>query len=173
MAHSRDEAALDAVFEATRYGHPTRARRAAIAALPLLSDGRAVREHLEKLLDDSDPYLRISVIAALRTLGDAKARRALGRHLEHELDGRVARRAREATRELGQSARDNKRLGDELEKVRGQLVELTMRLSKLEAKTKSTDSDTPKGRGAKGAKSPGRKKTKKKARAAKRKPRPR
>jgi aminopeptidase N len=134
MANSRDEGAVDSVTRATAYGVPTRARRAAVSALPLLSEGRAVREHLENLLDDSDPYLRISAISALRTLGDSKARHALRVHIDRELDGRVARRAREAVRDLGQTASEQKKLGDDLEAVRSQLAELKTRLSKLEAK---------------------------------------
>ncbi|HEY3254260.1 MAG TPA: M1 family aminopeptidase, partial [Polyangiaceae bacterium] len=60
----RDERALPEVLKRTEYGVPTRGRRAAIAALAQISEGRKVREHLEDLLDDKDPHLKIDVVAA-------------------------------------------------------------------------------------------------------------
>lgn len=142
LARTRDESGLDAVFKMTQYGAPTRARRAAIAALPSLSEGRRVREHLEQLLDDPGPHVRISAIGALEELADAKASGALRRHLRLELDGRVSRRAREALRNLSDagSAR-HKKLADEVETLRGELVELKTRLAKLEG-NRRTSGDT-------------------------------
>jgi len=135
MAQLRDDAALPEVMARSRYGIPTRGRRAAVAALVNLSDSRATRRHLEDLLDDADPHFRITVTDALVQLGDPKARGALRRALEHELDGRVVRRLREALRDIGEAgAHDRKRLGDELETLRGELAELKLRLSKAEAK---------------------------------------
>ena len=75
----RDERALPEVLKRTEYGFPTRARRAAIAALAQISEGRKVREHLEDLLDDKDPHLKIDVVAALQSLGDYKSRGPLHR----------------------------------------------------------------------------------------------
>ncbi|MEP7049888.1 MAG: M1 family aminopeptidase [Pseudomonadota bacterium] len=133
----RDERALPEVLKRTQYGFPTRGRRAAISALAQISDGRKVREHLEDLLDDKDPHLKIDVVAALQALGDVKSRSALHRAKERELDGRVVRRLREALRDMGEhkTAAERKRLNDELENVRGELSELKGRLSKLEAGT--------------------------------------
>ena len=130
----RDERALPELLKRTRYGFPTRSRRAAIAALPHISEARKVREHLEDLLDDKDPHLKINVVAALQSLGDPKSRGALHRAKEHELDGRVVRRLREALRDMGdnKTVAERKRLNDELETVRGDLAELKARLSKLE-----------------------------------------
>jgi aminopeptidase N len=135
LAALRDESALPEVLERTRYGFPTRGRRAAIAALAQLSDGRKVREHLEDLLEDKDPHLKIDVVAALQNLGDVKARGALHRAKERELDGRVVRRLREALRDLsdGHTNTERKRVNDELENVRTELSELKARLSKIEA----------------------------------------
>jgi len=135
LAALRDERALPEVLERTRYGFPTRGRRAAIAALAQLSEGRKVREHLEDLLEDKDPHLKIDVVAALQNLGDVKARGALHRAKERELDGRVVRRLREALRDMGDghSGAERKRLNDELETVRSELSELKARLSKIEA----------------------------------------
>jgi len=147
LAALRDEAALPEVIERTRYGVPTRGRRAAIAALAQLSEGRKVREHLEELLEDKDPHLKIDVVAALQSLGDPKARGALHRAKERELDGRVVRRLREALRDMtdGNASADRKRLSDDLETVRNEVSELKARLSKLEAtKSKSNAPEKPK-----------------------------
>jgi aminopeptidase N len=142
LANLRDDDALDEVMARTSYGYPTRGRRAAISALARLGEGRKVRRHLEDLLDDSDPHLRIEVTVALQTLGDTKARAALRRALERELDGRVARRIREALRDLGESgAAERKRVNDELETLKNELVEVTLRLTKLEDKKKPKKSE--------------------------------
>jgi aminopeptidase N len=130
----RDEQALPDVLKRTAYGYPTRGRRAAIAALAQISEGRKVREHLEDLLDDKDPHLKIDVVAALQALGDVKSRGALHRAKERELDGRVVRRLREALRDMGEhkAVAERKRLNDKLDTVRNEVQELKARLSKLE-----------------------------------------
>ncbi len=131
----RDEDAVPVVLERTRYGVPTRGRRAAVAALAALSDTRATRRHLEALLEDADPHFRVAVVNALRSVGDPRARGALRTALEHELDGRVARRIREVLRDLGEGSRaDHKRLSDELEVLRGELAELKGRVAIAEAR---------------------------------------
>ena len=53
---------------------------------------------LEDLLDSADPYLRVDVVRALADLGDPKARGALQRQLDRDLDGRVRRRIREVAK---------------------------------------------------------------------------
>jgi len=130
----RDERALPEILKRTEYGYPTRARRAAIAALAQISEGRKVREHLEDLLDDKDPHLKIDVVAALQFLGDLKSRGPLHRAKERELDGRVIRRLREALRDMGEhkAGAERKRLSEDLDNVRNELSELKARLSKLE-----------------------------------------
>ena len=147
LAALRDESAVEPVMARTRYGIPTRGRRAAIAALAQLSQTRAVREHLELMLEDPDPYLRIDVVRAIQTLGDPKSRGALARQLARELDGRVARRIREVLRDMGDApAKERKRLGDELENVKNELAELKVRLAKLEGpkgKSASRAATTP------------------------------
>ena len=133
LASLRDDEHLETITRFTRYGVPVRGRRAAISAMARVSDTRKTRQELEDLLEDSDPHLRIDVIAALESLGDPKARGALNRALARELDGRVVRRTREALRALGGNAStEQKRLSDELDTVRGELSELKVRLSKLE-----------------------------------------
>ena len=131
----RDDEAVPHVMARTRYGIPSRGRRAAIAALARLSETRRVREHLEDLLDDADPHLRQDVVAALESLGEPRSRAALRRRLEHELDGRVARRIREALRNMSQDGvADRRRVNDEIETLRGELGELKARFAKLEGK---------------------------------------
>jgi aminopeptidase N len=142
FARLGDERAIEAVIERTQYGHPMRARRAALAALPKLAEGRRVREHLITLLDDKDPHVRASVVAALEELGDPKATGALRELESRELEGRVIRRVRTALASLGgDRKRDLRALRDETEKLRGELRDLKTRLSKLEqAGEKSTES---------------------------------
>jgi aminopeptidase N len=145
LAALRDDRALSHVTARTRYGIPTRGRRAAIVALPKLSSDRKVRETLEELLDAADPYLKVDVVRAIVEMGDTKSRGALSRQLERELDGRVRRRIREALRDLGASGkRETERLREELESLRGEHAEMKARIGKLEALV-----STPKESGAK------------------------
>ncbi len=137
-----DERAVNLLIERTKYGHPLRARRAALAALPKLAEGKKVRQHLEGLLDDPDPHLRVSVVGALESLGDTKAQPALRELLERELDGRVIRATKEALSNLGgESKGDLKKLRQETEHLRDELGKLRTRLSKLE-QHEEVDSET-------------------------------
>ena len=132
LANLRDERALPHVIARTRYGVSIRGRRAAILALPKLAGDRKARETLEDLLDQADPYLRVDVVRALAELGDAKARGALHRQLDRDLDGRVRRRIREALRDLGGAGkRETDKLKDELEALRSEHAELKSRLGKI------------------------------------------
>ena len=146
LAALRDEDLLDDVRRYTRYGVPTRGRRAAIAAMAKLSDSRKTREHLQDLLEDEDPHLRIDVVGALESLGDPKARGALNVQLSRELDGRVARRIREALRRMGDSgAAERKRVADEMESLKGELEELKTRLARMEAAKNGNGKEKPDG----------------------------
>jgi aminopeptidase N len=150
LANLRDERAVPHVIARTRYGVGIRGRRAAIMALPKLASDKKARETLEDLLDSTDPYLRVDVVRALGELGDTKARGALHRQLERDLDGRVRRRIREALRDLGGAGkRETDKLKDELEALRSEHAELKSRLGKLEALSSE---------GGKGHKARGRKK---------------
>ena len=134
LANLRDERAVPHVIARTRYGVSTRGRRAAILALPKLAGDRKARETLEEMLESADPYLRVDVVRALGELGDAKARGALHRQLDRDLDGRVRRRIREVLRDLGGAGkRDADRLRDELEALRTEHAELKARVGKLES----------------------------------------
>ena len=109
LAALRDDRALPHLSARTRYGHPPRARRAAIMALPKLASDRKTREAIELLLDDGDPLLRIDVVRALGELGDGKARPALRDRLEIDLDARVRRRIREVVRDLARAEASGRR----------------------------------------------------------------
>ncbi|MCS6898310.1 MAG: M1 family aminopeptidase [Myxococcales bacterium] len=147
LAALRDERAVPHLMARSRYGVPTRARRAAIRALPKIAVDRRTREAIEELLDDPDPYLRIDVVLALGDMGDSKARPALHRALERELDGRVRRRIREVLRDLtGTSRAEQQRLQEEVDRLRSDLQELRLRLAKVEArddKPSSTGTQRP------------------------------
>ena len=133
----RDKRAVEHLLTRTRYGAPNRGRRAAIVALPEISQSRRIRERLEELFDDRDPLLRATVCDALAELGDPKARAAMNRQLQRDLDGRVRRRIREVLRELAaRGERELRRLRDELDQLRRDHGELRARLSKLEERSK-------------------------------------
>ena len=155
LANLRDERAVPHVIARTRYGVPTRGRRAAIMAISKLAEGRKARETLEDMLDGADPYLRVDVVRSLGELGDPKSRGALHRQLDRELDGRVRRRIREVLRDLGGvGKRESDRLKDELESLRGEHSELKSRLGKLEALLAPPHAEAEKKKPAKAAKKP-------------------
>jgi aminopeptidase N len=141
LAQLRSDDAVPEVLARSRYGYPLRGRRAAIQALAALSDSKKTRSHLEDMLEDKDPHLRISVVDALLSFGDAKSRGALRRALDRELDGRVIRRLREALRENTDGASEKKRVSDDLETLRNELAELKARLGRVEATTKPAKAD--------------------------------
>jgi len=112
-------------------GRPTRGRRAAVAALARFTREPVVLRHLEPLLDDADPHLRMEVTAGLLNLGLPEARAVLLAREAIETDGRVLRSLREALREQSASARDSeRRFADQLEELRTKLAELEGRLAR-------------------------------------------
>jgi aminopeptidase N len=133
LASLRDDRALPHLFSRTRYGHPTRIRRAAALAIPKLATDRRAREHLEDLLDDDDPILRMDVVRALVDLGDGRSRGPLRTRGEIDLDARVRRRIREAVRDLGGERRHNDELKEALERLENEQKDLRARLGRLEA----------------------------------------
>ncbi len=135
LAALRDDRALPHLYARTRYGHPSRVRRAAALAIPKLSTDRRAREHLEDLLDDSDPIMRIDVVRALADLGDARSRGPLRARAEVDLDARVRRRIREVVRDLGGERKQTEQLKEDVEKLQTEQLELKTRLSRIEART--------------------------------------
>ena len=134
LASLRDDRALPHLYARTRYGHPSRVRRAAVLAIPKLSTDRRAREHLEDLLDDVDPILRIDVVRALADLGDARSRGPLRARAEVDLDPRVRRRIREVVRDLGGEKKQTDQLKEDVEKLQNEHQELRARLSRIEAR---------------------------------------
>ena len=168
LAALRDERALPHLMSWTKYGRPTRVRRAAIMALPKIDDGRKTREALEDLLTDSDPHLRIDVARALGEIGDVKARGALRDRLEIDLDPRVRRRLRETLRDLGgETKKASDQMKDELDKLQNEHAGLRARVAQLEARlndgksagAKASKPDAPAGHGKKHGKRRGKRAT--------------
>jgi aminopeptidase N len=133
LAALRDDRAAPHLAARVRYGHPARARRAAVLALPKLSTDRKTRETIEELLDDDDPLLRIDVVRALGDLGDPKARSALRERLDTDLDARVRRRIQEVMRDLAEPKRAAD-VRDDLDRLQSEHAELKARMAKLEAR---------------------------------------
>ncbi len=133
LAALRDERALPHLAARSRPGHPQRARRAAVLALPKITGDRKTREGLELLLDDPDPILRMEVVRALGDMGDTRARPALRERLETDLDPRVRRRIREVTRDLTEPRRAADQLREEIERLQVEHSGLKARLARLEA----------------------------------------
>jgi aminopeptidase N len=140
LAALRDDRALPHLYARTRYGHPSRVRRAAALAIPKLSTDRRAREHLEDLLDDADPILRIDVVRALSDLGDARSRGALRARAEVDLDARVRRRIKEVVRDLGGERKQTEQLKEDVEKLQTEHLDLKTRLSRMEARLKDSAS---------------------------------
>jgi aminopeptidase N len=144
LAQLRDDRGAPHVLARTRYGQPTRARRAAIMAVPKLMADRKAREALEDLLDDADPHLRIDVVRALVEMGDTKCRGALRNRLEIDLDARVRRRLREALRDIGEGAKKSvDQLKEELERLQSEHTDMKTRMSVLETKLAGREKPTP------------------------------
>ena len=136
MAALRDERALPHVLARTRYGHPTRVRRAAAVAIPKLSSDRRAREHLEELLDDADPIMRMDVVRALTDLNDARSRNALRTRLDVDLDARVRRRLKETLGVLGTERKRDEQIKDDVEKLLYDHADLKARVAKMEARSR-------------------------------------
>ncbi len=148
LAALRDDRAAPHVLSRLRYGHATRARRAAILAVPKLMSDRRGREALEELLEDDDPHLRIDVVRALTEYGDGKSRPALRGRLEVDLDPRVRRRIREALRDLGGEGKKSlEQLKEELERLQNEHTDLKARLAQIEARV-TGEASSSKGNGS-------------------------
>lgn len=150
LAESRDEAAVPFLLEATAWGRVTQGRRSAVGALAQLMRGRrdrearAVREEIERLLEDVDFRVRSAAVEALAVIGDAAAVVPLRNMTEHELDSRLVRRGREVIRDLQEGSASGEqlsRLRDELEELRATTGQLRDRLETLERDKQDGASD--------------------------------
>ncbi len=139
LAGLKDERALHLLLAKTRYGHPMRTRRAAVASLPKLVHDRRGREILEDLVGDRELDVRLAAVQALLDLGDPRARGALHAQIDVELDARVKRRIREVLRDLGgETKRSLEHLKEDFEKLRDELLELRRAVKKLDPKKSAT-----------------------------------
>ncbi|HEX2573710.1 MAG TPA: M1 family aminopeptidase [Polyangia bacterium] len=143
LGELRDERAFSVALEEAAPGKPPTSRRAALALIATLGDEhpglrRRALEALAGHLTDPDFRVRIAAIEALRTLGDARALAPLARVESADLEPRVRRRAREASRALQEGLRakeQSQALRDELERLREGYDKLRERLFKLETLT--------------------------------------
>ena len=139
----REEAGLEEILAAAKYGSPPQARQVAIGALARLGQYFEARqkelgETIAEFTDDPDFRVRIAAANALSTLRATDQVKALERMAAKELDGRAVRTAREAAAKLrkgGETASEVKALREEFEKLREQNGELRDKLDRLEART--------------------------------------
>ena len=136
---SRDpsEDITDLLLDWTRYGRPSRARRAALSALAEMGEGNKVRLHLEGMLTDRDPHVRGAVLFALGAMKDGRSEGAISDLIDRELDGGVKSRAFQVLKDLAtKGTQDGVRgVKDEQLKLRQELQTMARRLSQLEQKT--------------------------------------
>lgn len=137
-----DPAGLAKIREFAQPGVPVRLRAAALTKLGTLGklaeerERRAIRKDLEEVLEESDFFVSLGVIAGLKELGDPESGAALKRKERIAVDGRIKARARKAAADLAQKAagpKQLKELRDQLDEVRKQNKQLDERLGKLEA----------------------------------------
>jgi aminopeptidase N len=145
-----DEAAYPVVEAAITRKASFQSRRAAVTALGRLAEGtanaRRARERLEAVLADPDFRVRMDASLALAELGDARSISAIERARAGELDGRVKRRFRNAVtqlREKGAAGDKLHKLGEEVERLRGESTRLRERVEKLEARPAGSEPSTP------------------------------
>jgi aminopeptidase N len=132
LATLKSPEALALLIAETQPGRATRIRRSAALALAKLSNERTTREHLEAMLDDAHPHLRMDVAQALGSLEDRAVRPALDRQLRAEQDGRVSRRIREVLRNLDQND-SNRELKERISQLERQLGDVLSRVAILES----------------------------------------
>lgn len=139
----RDERAVPALLGLTSRRSSAAARRSAVGALAELGeDRRDVREALEQMLEERDPYLVPEVLRALGRLKDAASTEAVSRALRSTDDGRVRRAAREALRAL--QAKDG---GDEVRRLRDEVEALRDELRGVRDRVAAITAARPKARG--------------------------
>jgi aminopeptidase N len=150
LGATSDEAAYPVVEAAITRKASFQSRRAAVTALGRLAEGtvnaRRARERLEAVLADPDFRVRMDAALALAELGDARSIAAIERARAAELDGRVKRRFRNAVtqlREKGGAGDKLRKLGDEVDRLRGESTRLRERVEKLEARPASEPSPPP------------------------------
>jgi aminopeptidase N len=140
LVELRDEAGLELVSSAAKYGAPWQSRGLAVGALARLGlyfpdRKKLLGEEIAAYLEDKDFRVRIAAANALKTLKDDSQVPALERMAARELDGRGVRMARENAailRKGSETASEVKALRDDFEKLRDDNAKLRDRLEKLE-----------------------------------------
>jgi aminopeptidase N len=138
LAELGDERAIPDCLAWTAYGKPTAARRAAVAALGKLGEGRKdVRDTLIALIEDRSFHVRVAAIDALEALHEQAAIAPFERIASQDVDGRLKRRCADAAAKIREhlaKPAEVKQLRDELAVVRDTNRALQTRLEALEAK---------------------------------------
>jgi aminopeptidase N len=139
LGATASEAAYPVIDGAITRAASFQSRRAAVTALGRLAEGtahaRPARERLEACLADPDFRVRMDASVALLEIGDVRAIAAIERARAAELDGRAKRRFRNVIaqlREKGAGGDKLRKLGEEVERLRGESTRLRERLEKLE-----------------------------------------
>jgi aminopeptidase N len=141
MTELKDERALPIAIEWTRPGKSNPVRGAATFSLGKLGQlsERAKSDAYDRLVDllqDGWLRVRLNAIAGLVELKEMKAVAELERTRARDLDGRVIRAAREATRRLREGAdkgEEIKKLREDLDKLSEENRSLKDRIEKIEA----------------------------------------
>jgi aminopeptidase N len=132
LAALADERALAPLLAAADASRPEPLRRAALGALAVHATSieaarPAVRDAIERALDDPLYPVRVSAYAAAETLGDAQLLPALERHATSEIDGRLRREAVEAAQRIRAAAKtppELTRLREDIETLRAEVNRL-------------------------------------------------
>ena len=161
LGATADDAAFAVVEAAITRAASFQSRRAAVTSLGHLAEGtahaRRARERLEACLADPDFRVRMDAALALAEIGDPRSIPAIERAHAAELDGRTKRRFRNAVsqlREKGTPGENLRKLGEEVERLRGESTRLRERVEKLEARPAGTTPTTPPASPAAAAKRP-------------------
>jgi aminopeptidase N len=140
LAATRDPAVLDVLVEHTSVAHIDRVRGAAATALATLAKHvepakTPAVERLIEMLGEAGFRSQLMAIAALGTIGDARASGPLGRLHRSAPDGRTRRAAYEARVRIDRAQQDGaaiEALRRKLETLESANAELRERLEKLE-----------------------------------------
>jgi HEAT repeat protein len=109
-------------------------------------NARRARERLEACLSDPDFRVRMDAALALAEIGDVRSIPAIERAHAAELDGRAKRRFRNAItqlREKGSSGEKLRKLGEDVERLRGESARMRERLEALESRPTGSEPPAP------------------------------
>jgi aminopeptidase N len=138
LGELRDDRAIPIVTARTAPSEYSSIRTASIRALGKLGEGKAaVRDTLERLLDDADFRARQAAIRALAEVGDSRAIPAIERLADRDLEGRIVRASREVVRDLAAGRKWTDELGslrDSVERMRQEARDLRDRVVTLETR---------------------------------------